>query len=113
MADLTGAATAQSAAPAPEHIVDTLIAERAPNLAASPLWPVLRPLLYSFLDYRKARRMAEWIQETRVIVATNALGLGIDIPDVRLVVHAGLPRRLRDYAQESGRGGRDAPDVPR
>ncbi|KAK3933608.1 P-loop containing nucleoside triphosphate hydrolase protein [Diplogelasinospora grovesii] len=47
------------------------------------------------------------LNEKRVIVATNALGLGIDIPDVRLVVHAGVPRRLRDYAQESGRGGRD------
>jgi putative hemolysin len=43
------------------HIVDVLIAERAPNLAASPAWPLLRPLLYSFLDYGKARRMADAI----------------------------------------------------
>jgi superfamily II DNA helicase RecQ len=43
----------------------------------------------------------------RVIVTTNALGMGVDIPDVRMVVHAGAPRRLRDYAQESGRAGRD------
>jgi putative hemolysin len=46
--------------PAP-HIVDVLIAERAPKLAASPAWPVLRPALYALLDYRKARRMADAI----------------------------------------------------
>ena len=44
-----------------DHIIDVLIAERAPKLAASPAWPVLRPLLYSFLDYGKARRMADAI----------------------------------------------------
>ncbi len=43
------------------HIVDTLIAERAPRLASGPFWPVLRPLLYSILDYDKARRMADEI----------------------------------------------------
>jgi superfamily II DNA helicase RecQ len=40
-------------------------------------------------------------------VVTNALGLGVDMPDVRLVVHAGVPRTLVDLAQESGRGRRD------
>jgi len=44
-----------------DHIVDVLIAERAPHLAASPAWPLLRPLLYRLLDYGKARRMAEAI----------------------------------------------------
>ena len=44
-----------------DHIVDRLIAERAPGLAASPVWPVLRPLLYGMLDYGKARRMADAI----------------------------------------------------
>ncbi|CAN7638380.1 1-acyl-sn-glycerol-3-phosphate acyltransferase [Phenylobacterium sp. LjRoot225] len=43
------------------HIVDVLIAERAPKLAASPLWPAARPLLYALLDYQKARRMADAI----------------------------------------------------
>ena len=43
------------------HIIDALIAERAPRLAASPLWPVARPLLYGLLDYSKARAMAEAI----------------------------------------------------
>lgn len=43
------------------HIVDVLIAERAPKLTASPAWPLLRPLLYGVLDYAKARRMADQI----------------------------------------------------
>lgn len=44
-----------------DHIVDVLIAERAPRLSASPAWPLLRPLLYTLLDYGKARRMADAI----------------------------------------------------
>jgi putative hemolysin len=44
-----------------DHIVDVLIAERAPGLAATPVWPILRPLLYLALDYRRARRMADAI----------------------------------------------------
>lgn len=43
------------------HIVDVLIAERAPKLAGGPLWPLARPLLYRLLDYDKARRMADAI----------------------------------------------------
>lgn len=61
---MTVASPAQTLSPARsrDHIVDVLIAERAPKLAASSVWPVLRPLLYSFLDYAKARRMADAIQ---------------------------------------------------
>lgn len=44
-----------------DHIVDVLIAERAPRLAASPFWPLLRPALYSILGYGRARRMADAI----------------------------------------------------
>ena len=43
----------------------------------------------------------------RLIVATNAFGLGIDAPDVRVVIHAGDIYQMRSYSQESGRGGRD------
>ena len=49
-------------APASPHIVDVLIAERAPRLTASPLWPVARPALYGVLGYRQAVRMADAIR---------------------------------------------------
>jgi putative hemolysin len=44
------------------HVIDTLIAERAPRLTGSAIWPLVRPALYKLLDYRKARRMAETIR---------------------------------------------------
>lgn len=56
---------------------------------------------------RQKRQEAWMLGKVRVMVATNAFGMGIDKNDVRLILHFGTPPSLEEYYQEAGRGGRD------
>jgi len=90
-----------------DHIVDILIAERAPGITGSWMWPLLRPGLYRLLDYAKARRMAEAIadlpgRETLDYVAgllelkVAARGLDRAPPKGRMVVICNHPTGIAD-----------------
>ena len=57
---------------------------------------------------QRSKKQEAWINNrVRTVVCTNAFGMGIDKPDVRLVIHADVPDCLENYYQEAGRAGRD------
>ncbi len=59
------------------------------------------------MDFRQRKQEAWTNGRTRVMVCTNAFGMGIDKPDVRTVIHLDLPENVESYYQEAGRAGRD------
>jgi putative hemolysin len=77
-----------------KHIVDVLIEERAPKLSTSAAWPVLRPILYTVLNYNKAVRMADMIAP---MSGRDALDSISDLLSVKLDI-TGLERMPKDGA---------------
>ncbi|MBX3510854.1 MAG: 1-acyl-sn-glycerol-3-phosphate acyltransferase [Hyphomonadaceae bacterium] len=95
MSSIEAAAPETAAPPTPaKHIVDVLIEERAPKLSNGALWPLLRPPLYSVLNYDKAVRMADTIAPMGGREALNSIS---SLLNVRLEVR-GLERLPRSGA---------------
>ncbi|RAK64938.1 GNAT family N-acetyltransferase [Phenylobacterium kunshanense] len=104
---LANPAAATTRNEARDHIVDVLIAERAPKLSSGPAWPLLRPMLYALLDYGKARRMADTIaplagraalDHVSELLALSVAARGLERipPDGRVVVVCNHPTGIAD-----------------
>jgi superfamily II DNA helicase RecQ len=59
----------------------------------------------------RAERLQEWVEQGGLIVATSALGIGVDFPGIVYILHVGMPWSITDFAQASGQGGRGGEQV--
>jgi putative hemolysin len=80
-----------------QHVVDTLIEERAPHISAWAIWPVLRPMLYSLLSYQRARTMADTIAPLRGAAALDHISALLNVR-LDIVGLENLPRTGRAVA---------------
>ena len=72
--------------------------------------PTIKVLNENTVDIPKTIMLKSFMEEDgkcRVLIATSALGVGVNIQDVRKIIHYGVPHDLESYVQEVGRGGRD------
>lgn len=83
LADALDPVDASTPSRAGPHICDVLIAERAPRLTGSPVWPLARPFLYKLLNYRHAVRMADAV---RPLSGAEALDYMSDLLDLKVTV---------------------------
>lgn len=81
--------------------------EEVADYLAQMGWPVAAYHAGLSADVKKERQKNFKAGQLKIITATNAFGMGIDKPDVRLVIHADIPGSLENYIQEAGRAGRD------